>query len=60
MKPATTITVILLILIAVAHLLRLIFHVEIVADGMTIPMWASVPACIVPAVLAVMVWRENN
>lgn len=60
MKPATTITVILLILIAIAHLLRLIFKVEIVANGITIPMWGSLLACIVPAVLAVMVWRENK
>jgi membrane protein implicated in regulation of membrane protease activity len=53
MKPATNITVILLMLIA-------IFRVEIVANGMIIPMWASVLAFIIPAVLAIMVWRENR
>ena len=60
MKPATNITVILLMLIAIAHLLRLLFRVEIVANGMVIPMWASIPAFIIPAVLAIMVWRENR
>ena len=60
MKPATGITIVLLILISIAHLLRLVFQVEIVANGMTIPMWASILGCIVPAALAVMVWRENK
>jgi hypothetical protein len=60
MKPATSITIILLILIAIAHLLRLVFQVEIVANGMTVPMWVSIVACIVPAALAVLVWRENK
>lgn len=60
MKPATNITVILLMLIAIAHLLRLLFRIEIVANGVVIPMWASIMAFIIPAVLAIMVWRENR
>jgi len=60
MKPATTIAIILFLFIATAHLLRLIFHVQIIAGGITIPMWPSVVGCIIPAFLAVMLWRENK
>ena len=60
MKPVTTIVVILLVAISVAHLLRLMFQVEIVANGMNIPMWVSILGCIGPAVLALLLWRENR
>ena len=39
MKPVTTIVVILLSAISIAQLLRLIFQVDIVANGVTIPFW---------------------
>jgi hypothetical protein len=60
MKPVTTIVTILLVAISIAHLLRLILHVDIVANGVNIPMWLSILGCIGPAVLAFMLWRENK
>jgi hypothetical protein len=60
MKPVTTIVVILLTAISIAHLLRLILQVDIVANGVTIPIWLSIFGCIIPAVLAFMLWRENR
>ena len=60
MKPVTTIVAILLMAISIAQLLRLIFQVEIVANGVNIPIWLSILGCIVPAVLAFMLWRENR
>ena len=60
MKPVTTIVVILLSAISIAQLLRLIFQVDIVANGVTIPIWLSIFGCIIPAVLAFMLWRENR
>jgi hypothetical protein len=60
MKPVTTIVVILLSAISIAQLLRLIFQVDIVANGVTIPLWVSIFGCIIPAVLAFMLWRENR
>jgi len=60
MKPVTTIVVILLGVISLAQLLRLIFRVNIVANGVTIPVWLSIFGCIIPAVLAFMLWRENR
>ncbi len=50
MKPVTVIVVILLSAISIAQLLRLIFQVDIVANGVTIPLWLSIFGCIVPAV----------
>ncbi|MHB9024896.1 MAG: hypothetical protein ACYC7E_12095 [Armatimonadota bacterium] len=58
MKPATTLVVIVFFLVAIAHLLRLIFQTEVVINGVTIPLWVSIIGCIVPALLAVLVWRE--
>jgi hypothetical protein len=46
--------------ISIAHLLRLILRVDIVAYGVNIPIWLSIFGCIVPAVLAFMLWRENR
>ena len=60
MKPVTTIVVILLSAIAIAHLLRVILQVNVVANGVNIPIWLSIFGFIVPAVLAFMLWRENR
>jgi hypothetical protein len=60
MKPVTTIVVILLSAISFAHLLRIILQVNIVANGVNIPAWLSIFGCIVPAVLAFMLWWENR
>jgi hypothetical protein len=60
MKPATTIVMFLLIAVAITHLLRFVFHVNVIVDSMIIPMWVSIPGCIVPAVLALVLWRENT
>jgi len=60
MKPVTTIVAILLVAISIAHLLRLILQVDIVANVVNIPIWFSIFGCIVPAGLAFMLWRENR
>jgi membrane protein implicated in regulation of membrane protease activity len=60
MKPVTTIVAILLMAISIAHLLRLILQVNIVANGVNVPIWLSIVGCIIPAVLAFMLWRENR
>jgi membrane protein implicated in regulation of membrane protease activity len=60
MKPVTTIVAILLIAVSIAHLLRLILQVDIVANGVNIPIWLSIFGCIILAVLAFMLWRENR
>jgi hypothetical protein len=60
MKPSTIVTTIFLLLVSVVHLLRLIFQWKVVANNVEIPMWASAVACIVTALLAGWLWRENK
>ncbi len=60
MKPVTTIVVILLLVISIVQLLRLIFQVEIIAAGFQVPVWLSIFGVVIPAILAVLLWRENK
>ena len=58
MKPASLMAALVFSLVAIAHLLRLVFQVEVLVGGATIPMWVSVVGLIVPGALAVVLWRE--
>jgi hypothetical protein len=60
MKPATMISTLFLAMVAVGHLLRLVLSVEIRVGGILVPLWVSVIACILPAGLAVGLWRESR
>ena len=60
MKPATMISTLFLAVVAVGHLLRLVLGVEIRVGGILVPLWVSVIACILPAGLAVGLWRESR
>jgi hypothetical protein len=60
MKPATTASAVLLMLIGIGHLLRLVFHVRVVVNDLTIPLWPSIIAFVVFITLAVLVWREHR
>lgn len=60
MKPATLLAVVLFSLVAVAHLLRVIFQVEVVVDGAAMPMWISVVGFVVPGLLALALWRDAH
>ena len=58
MKPFTTIASIFFVLVSFLHLLRLFLGWEIIVNGIHIPMWVSVLGCVIPAGLALMLWRE--
>jgi hypothetical protein len=60
MKPFTTIASVFFSIVAILHLLRLLLGWEIIVDGMHIPMWVSVLGCVIPAILAFMLWREAH
>lgn len=59
-KPISLIVVIFMSLIAVLHLLRLVFQVDVMVGGEIIPQWASIFGSLVPAGLAVMLKRESD
>ncbi len=60
MKPITTIAAVLLGLIALVHLLRLVFGWGLVINETIVPMWLSVVGLLVFAFVAVMLWRERG
>jgi uncharacterized protein (TIGR00106 family) len=60
MKPAIIIVTIMLMCISVAHVLRLIFQVEITVDGFIVPAWVSIFGFVVPLLLALMLWKESR
>ena len=60
MKSSIVITIIFLSLVSIAHLLRLIFKVNVTAGTIEMPMFGSLIACIITAALAVWLWQENK
>ena len=60
MKPFTTVAVVVFSLVALLQLLRVVLGWEITVNGILIPLWASVIACVVAATLALMLWRETH
>lgn len=58
MRPATTIGVFLLALIAFGHLLRLLFGWTLVIGDRIIPMWPSGVVAVLFGAMSLLVWRE--
>ena len=60
MKPFTRLATVVFALVALIQLVRVVLGWEVSIAGVAIPAWASVIACLVAAVLAVMVHRESR
>jgi hypothetical protein len=60
LKPAAFLATLFLSLVALLHLLRLVFQVPVTVGSTEIPMWASVFAVVGPGALAVWLWREQK
>ena len=60
MKPITTVAAVLLGLVALVHLLRLVFGWGLVINETFVPMWLSVVVILVFAFVAAMLWRERG
>jgi len=60
MKPFTSATVVVLLVVALMHLLRVVLGWDIIVGGIFIPVWASVVACVLAAALAFMLRRESR
>ncbi len=59
-KLFTKVAAILLALIAVGHVLRVAYAVELIVGGLVIPVGASVPVVVIMAGVAWMAWRESK
>jgi hypothetical protein len=60
MKPFTNIAVIVLAILALAHVYRFLRGLEVVVNGNVIPLWVSAVVALIAGVLALMVWRESK
>jgi hypothetical protein len=60
LKPFTSVAVVVFSLVALLQLLRVALGWEITVNGIFIPLWASVIACVVAATLAFTLWRETR
>ncbi|HET9294033.1 MAG TPA: hypothetical protein VFO06_07035 [Gemmatimonadales bacterium] len=60
MKPATTMTMFLLVIVAAVHLLRLLLGIPVTVGGEPVPMWVSIIGSVVPAGLAFGLRREHR
>jgi len=60
MKPATTVGVFFLALIAFVHLLRVLIGWNLIIADTVIPMWPSVLVFLVFGALSVMICRESK
>ncbi|MBU1261223.1 MAG: hypothetical protein KJ757_00640 [Planctomycetes bacterium] len=60
MKPSVIVTVIFLLIVSAAHLIRLILQWKVSVNTFDVPLWMSAAACIVTAVLAFWLRRENK
>ena len=59
-KPFSAVAIFFFVLIALLHVLRMLFSWEVTVNGIVIPLWLSVLGAIVAGVLAVMLKRESS
>lgn len=59
-RPASFISALFLFLVSIGHLLRLLFNVHVVAGGVVVPVWLSLPALIVTGSLGIWLMRERS
>ena len=60
MKPVAVIAIVVFGLVSLAHLFRMGLGWSVTVNDADVPMWVSAVGFIVPAVLAVMLYRESR
>jgi hypothetical protein len=60
MKTGSMLAILLFTLVAIAHVLRLVNGTDVTVGGWDVPQWVSVAGTIVPAAIAVLLWRERR
>jgi membrane protein CcdC involved in cytochrome C biogenesis len=60
MKTGSKLAIILFVLVAIAHLVRLITATEITVGGNVAPLWVSAVGVIVPVAVAYLLWKESR
>ncbi len=60
MKPFTKVASVIFGIIALLHLLRIVYNVVIVIGSYQLPLWISAGGFIVTAILCFGLWRESK
>ena len=60
MRTGSLLAFVLLVLVALAHLARLVYSTEITVDGTQIPQWVSVGGLVLTSLIAFLLWRESK
>jgi hypothetical protein len=59
-KPFTMVAVLVFALVALLHLMRLVFGWEVTFNGAVVPTWLSIAGLLIAGGLAVMLWQESR
>jgi len=59
-KPASLFSVVIFCLVALLHLLRIVFQVPVAAGGIEVPMGASILPVVFFAALGLWLWAERR
>lgn len=60
MKTGTLLAIVVFIIVALAHLYRLLSGTEVSINGDLIPQWISVPGVLIPGLIAWVLWKESK
>ncbi len=60
MKKGTFVAMISLILVAIAHIARIMTQIDVIVGNYDVPMWMSWAAVIGGLVLAAAIWNEHR
>ena len=59
-KPASLISALFIALVALGHLLRILYNLDLLIAGIPVPMWASGAAMVFCGFLAIWLFRERQ
>lgn len=60
MKMGSILAILLLTLVAIAHLLRLVYGIDVSVGEWSVPQWVSAGGVIVPLAIAALLWKERQ
>ena len=60
MKTGSKLAIFLLALVAVAHLLRLIYGINVTVGEWIVPQWVSLLGVVAPGAIAGLLWEESK
>jgi hypothetical protein len=58
-KPFTSLAIFIFLLVALLHVIRLMFSWPVTVDGAGIPLWVSAVGALVAMLLALLLWKER-